>query len=77
VVSRGDESVHQLSRPGSPACGIGGATARRDLPTGVALVKLPDEKLNTDAMKVLKMYGWLGAAAVAGVAVWGALKDKK
>ena len=40
-------------------------------------MKLPDEKLNTDAMKVLKMYGWLGAAAVAGVAVWGALKDKK
>jgi hypothetical protein len=48
-----------------------------DLPTGVRLVKLPDEKLDTDVVKVLKMYGWLGAAAVAGAAAWGALHDDK
>jgi hypothetical protein len=28
-----------------------------------------------DAMKVLKMYAWLGAAAMAGAALWGALNN--
>lgn len=40
-------------------------------PAGVELVHLPGETFDTDAMKVLKGYGWLaGAAGLAAGAAW-------